>query len=340
MKDTQVESVLHDPSVRAAIPGLSLAVLRRGEISLVDAFGRRGPHDESPVDTDTVFEAASLTKPLVSFIAMQLAEEGKLDLTATLQSICGSRIPDDPRAGEITARHVLTHTSGLPNIVTAGTPLKTYFAPGARFSYGSSAFAWLQRAMEMVSGQSLEKLARERAFDRFGMRNSSLHWNERFELNHSHGHEMDGSPVPKRRPVVPAASWSLTTTAQDYAHFVQAVLRGDGLSEQMHAQWLTPAVCATRGIDDVQEASPEVQNDVAWGFGWGLEPSQGCFFHWGHNPGFRAFVMGNPCTKDAVVWFANSARGLRLGRLILPAVIPGPHEAMEWLQVGQTLQEP
>jgi CubicO group peptidase (beta-lactamase class C family) len=248
MRDTQVASILHDPSVRAAIPGLSLTVLRRGEITLVDAFGRRGSHDESPVDTDTVFEAASLTKPLVSSIALQLAEEGKLDLAATLQSICGPYVHDDPRASGITATHVLTHTSGLPNIVTAETPLKTHFAPGARFSYGSSAFAWLQRAVEKVSGQSLEELARERVFERLGMRNSSLHWQERFEANHARGHETDGTPVPKRRPAVAAASWSLVTTAQDYARFVQAVLRGDGLSEQMHALWLTPAVRATRGI--------------------------------------------------------------------------------------------
>jgi hypothetical protein len=74
--------------------------------------------------------------------------------------------------------------------------------------------------------------------------------------------------------------------------------------------------------------------------GWGLESSPGRFFHWGHIPGFRAFVMGNPRREDAVVWFANSARGLRPGRLVLPAVIPGRHEAMEWLQVGQTMQEP
>ncbi|RYZ04813.1 MAG: class A beta-lactamase-related serine hydrolase [Comamonadaceae bacterium] len=340
MKDTHVEAILRDPSVRSAIPGLSLAVLRDGEITFVDAFGHRGAHHARPVDTDTVFEAASLTKPLVSFIAMQLAEEGQLDLAATLQSICGSRIPDDPRAGQITATHVLTHTSGLPNIVTAQAPLRTHFAPGARFSYGSSAFSWLQRAMETVSGQSLDVLARERVFDRFAMHSSSLQWEERFEANHAQGHEMDGSPVPKRRPAVPAASWSLTTTARDYAHFVRAVLRGEGLSAPMHARWLTPAVWATRGIDDVQADSPETQDDVAWGLGWGLEPSQGCFFHWGHMPGFRAFVMGHPATKDAVVWFANSARGLRLGRSILPAVIPGRHEAMDWLQVARTLQEP
>jgi CubicO group peptidase (beta-lactamase class C family) len=341
MESTDIASILQEvAAVRAAIPGLSLAVLRGGEIASIHAVGRRALHGTARVDVGTVFEAASLTKPLVSFIALQLAEEGALDLAAPLQSLCGPYVPGDPRASEVTGEHVLTHTSGLPNVVTKETPLKTYFVPGARFSYGSSAFGWLQRAMEKVTGKSLEDLARERVFDRFGMDDSSLQWQERFEANHAQGHEMDGTPVPKRRPATAAASWSLHTTARDYAHFVQAVLRADGLTGEMHARWLAPAVPASRGIDDVLDDSPGKEEDVAWGRGWGLEPSQGCFFHWGHSPGFRAFVIGSSRTKDAVVWFANSARGLRLGRLVLPGILPGPHPSMEWLRVGSTLQEP
>src|SRR5690606_2819761 len=113
-------------------------------------------HDRAEVDTHTVFEAASLTKPLVSYIALQLAEEGLLDLEQPLHAICGSYVEGDERANGITATHVLTHTSGLPNIVGPETPLRTYFAPSERFSYGSSAFAWLQRAIEQLTGCSLE----------------------------------------------------------------------------------------------------------------------------------------------------------------------------------------
>jgi CubicO group peptidase (beta-lactamase class C family) len=339
MESTDGESIIqHLAGVRAAIPGVSLAVLRAGEITSIHAVGRRRPEGGAPVDVSTVFEAASLTKPLVSFIALQLAEDGRLDLTAPLESLCGPFVPDDPRASAITAEHVLTHTTGLPNIVTKETPLKTYFDPGARFSYGSSAFAWLQRAMEKVTGESLENLARARVFDTFGMSDSSLHWQERFEANHAQGQEMDGTAVAKRRPAAASASWSLHTTARDYARFVRAMLRAEGLASEMHARWLAPAVRATRGIDDVSDDSPAEAEDIAWGLGWGLEPSQGCFFHWGHSPGFRAFVMANPRTKDAVVWFANSARGLRLGRLVLPVILPGQHASMDWLQVGGTVQ--
>ena len=334
-----VDDILHDPLVRTAIPGLSLAVLRRGEIASVHAFGNRGPHDDAEVDACTVFEAASLTKPLVSFIALQLVDEGRLDLQLPLQAICGPYVTGDERASMITATHVLTHTSGLPNIVGAETPLKTYFPPGSRFSYGSSAFAWLQRAMEQLTGRPLEELARLRVFEPLGMARSSLHWQERFESNHACGPALHGQPLPKRRPAVAAASWSLLTTAADYARFVQAVLRAQGLSPGMHARWLTPVVPATQGIDDVLSTDAAPEEGVAWGLGWGLEPARGCFFHWGNSPGFRAFVMGDLATQDAVVWFANSARGLRLARRILPAILPGPHPSLEWLQIGRSLQE-
>lgn len=334
-----LDDILHNPRVRAAIPGLSLATLKAGEIASVHALGTRGPHDHAEVDTHTVFEAASLTKPLVSCIALQLAEEGVLDLELPLYAICGAYVEGDERANAITATHVLTHTSGLPNIVGPQTPLKTYFAPGERFNYGSSAFAWLQRAIERLTGCSLEELARSRVFEAFGMPDSSLHWRDRFESNHAQGREMDGQPVAKRRPLQAAASWSLVTTATDYARFVQVVLCGHGLSSEMHARWFTPAVLAREGVDDVLNPNAVENKEVAWGLGWGLEPSQGCFFHWGHNPGFRAFVMGSLNTRDAVVWFANSARGLRLARQVLPEVLPGPHGSLDWLQIASTFDE-
>ena len=75
--------------------------------------------------------------------------------------------------------------------------------------------------------------------------------------------------------------------------------------------------------------------NVAWGLGWGLEPAQNCFFQWGHSPGFRAYVVANRVTKDAVVWFANAACGLRLAHTILPATVPGEHPGVRWLKIGR-----
>ncbi|MEO5671298.1 MAG: serine hydrolase domain-containing protein [Ramlibacter sp.] len=317
----------------ARIPGLSIATLRAGEIASVHALGIRGAHDGAEVDTHTVFEAASLTKPLVAFIALQLAEEGRLDLDAPLQTLCPGNAQGDTRAASITAAHVLSHTSGFPNIVSEATPLKTYYPPGDRFNYGSSAFGWLQRAMETTTASSLEQLARERIFTVLSMPDSSMNWQERFESNHAQGQEEDGQAVAKRRPAAAAASWSLHTTASDYARFIKAVLRGEGLSPGMHARWFAPAIQAREGVDDVLNPDAALAEGVAWGLGWGLEPSQGSFFHWGNISGFRAFVIGNRHTGDAAVWFANSARGLQLAHHILPSVVPGDHPSLGWLQI-------
>ncbi|MEK2602165.1 serine hydrolase domain-containing protein [Burkholderia arboris] len=333
---TELAKFLVEVTSRGPIPGVSFATLRAGEDIVDHYFGIRGAHDHSAVDAATVFEAASLTKPIVAFIALQLVEEGWLNLRHPLVDICGEFVPGDLRSHEVTALHVLTHTSGFPNVVRDEAPLRTYFNPGERFSYGSSAFAWLQRAMQAVSGRSLEALARERVFEPLGMRHSSLEWQERFSLNHAQGHEWEGEPVPKRHVQIAQASWSLLTTASDYIKFVRFVLAGRGLSRAGHDQWFAPQVNTRQGDDaeDLYGKNP-VDHDVAWGLGWGLEPSSGCFFHWGNSPGFRAFVLANRATKDAVVWFANSARGLRLIHTVLPEAVTGEHPSVQWLRIGR-----
>ncbi|WP_150620547.1 serine hydrolase domain-containing protein [Pandoraea horticolens] len=318
------------------IAGVSLATLRGGERHVEHYAGVRGVHDPLPVDAQTVFEAASLTKPVVAFVALQLVEEGRLHLHQPLVEICGEYVPDDPRARRITAFHVLTHTSGLPNIVRADAPLRTYFTPGERFSYGSSAFAWLQRALESVGGAPLETLVQARVFVPLGMRRSSLQWQERFADNHAQGHEWEGEPVPKRRLTAAQASWSMLTTAPDYLAFVRAVLAGEGLSGTTHAAWFLPRMNGRQGgaAEDLYAAHP-IDPAIAWGLGWGIEIAQDCCFHWGNSPGFRALVLANRKTKDAVVWFANSARGLRVAHEVVPQTVPGDHPCIAWLSIGR-----
>jgi CubicO group peptidase (beta-lactamase class C family) len=332
---TGLEQFLAETMAHGPIPGVSLATLRAGAKGAEHYVGIRGAHDRSAVDAHTVFEAASLTKPVVAFIALQMAEEGLLDLQQPLFDICGDYVPGDLRSRKITAVHVLTHTSGLPNIVRDEAPLRTYFTPGERVSYGSSAFAWLQRAMQTVSGRLLETLARERVFEPLGMVHSSLEWQERFTGNHAQGREWEGEPVQKRRVETAQASWSLLTTAADYIGFVQHVLAGGGLTAASYSQWFLPRVDTRQGNDaeDLRGENPPDHN-VAWGLGWGLEPSQNCFFHWGNNPGFRALIVANRATKDAVVWFANSARGLRLAHRVLPEAVAGEHPSIQWLRIG------
>lgn len=93
---------------------------------------------------------------------------------------------------------------------------------------------------------------------------------------------------------------------------------------------------STRQGDDAEDLLGQTPPDdhVAWGLSRGLEPAERCFFHWGNKPGFRAFVLANRDSQDAVLWFANSARGLRLIHTVLPETVPGEHPSARWLRIG------
>ena len=73
--------------------------------------------------------------------------------------------------------------------------------------------------------------------------------------------------------------------------------------------------------------------EMAWTMGWGLEPAQRCLFHWGNSPGFRAYVLADRNSGDAVVWFANSAGGLRFAQEIIETVLPGVHPSLNWMHI-------
>ncbi|HWN93506.1 MAG TPA: serine hydrolase domain-containing protein, partial [Methylomirabilota bacterium] len=98
------------------VPGLSIAVIKDARIAWRGAFGVKDVESREPVDRDTMFEAASMSKPVFAYVVMKLCEKGVVNLDTPLTRYTPERfVPDDPRLDLITARHVLSHTSGLPN---------------------------------------------------------------------------------------------------------------------------------------------------------------------------------------------------------------------------------
>lgn len=161
------------------VPGLSIAVIRDKKIAWTGAFGVADPASGTPVRPDTVFQAASLTKPVAAYLALRLADRGVLDLDRPLWSILPHpQLEADPRARQITARHVLSHTTGLPN--WGDGKLETRFLPGERFGYSGEGFVWLQKTVEKLTGTPLAELARREVFAPLGMTRSSLVWEEGF----------------------------------------------------------------------------------------------------------------------------------------------------------------
>ncbi len=303
----------------AEVPGLSLAFVYDGSVFAARGFGVRSRETGLPVHASTVFEAASLTKPVVAYAVLQLVDDGVLDLDVPLfEYLPYEDIAGDPRAKSITARIVLSHTSGFPNW-RRGQPLRIEFDPGERFQYSGEGFVYLARVIEHLTGETLQDVVQRLVFDPLGMTHSSLVWEKRFEDDYAVGHEEDGRTYAKQRPEKANAASSLHTTASDYALFVAAVINGEGLEKATWKEWLSPQVKVAEG--------------VTWGLGWGLQSVEGrtSFWHWGHNDGYRAFVIAAADRRIALVLLANSDNGMSLVRPMLASAAGARQPALDWL---------
>src|SRR3984893_4376108 len=217
-----IEQLLKD----GRVPGLSFAIIRDGQIVETKALGVRDASTAIPFDENTIFEAASLSKPVFAYAVLQLVDAGVLSLDTPLSKYVPDYVKDDPRAASITVRHVLSQASGLPNWRSKTNPLKTYFQPGERFSYSGEGFLWLQQVVEAATGESFNSVMARLVFDPLEMRRSSYVWRADFEADYARPHDAQPTPSDKRRPTKPRSAATLHTTAADYARFLLAVLSG------------------------------------------------------------------------------------------------------------------
>ncbi len=313
------------------VPGVSMAVIRNGKAPVPIQLGVRNATTAAPVDADTVFASASLSKPLFAYVVMQLVDVGILSLDATLESLAPDFVTDDPRSSAITVRHILTHTSGLPNW-RGRNPLKTQVDPGTRFSYSGEGFHWLQKAVEAVTGETIDVLSRRLVFEPLGMHRSSFIWRPDFDANFAEGHDGMATPVAMRKPIVAHAAFSLLTTPADYARFMHAVVTGERLRPATARLWLSPHVRLKQRCYVCHSSElPEEDQRIAWGRGWGLEPDRGSFFHWGDNGRFKTFAIGSVAKRSALVVFTNSANGMVIIPDIVQRWLPGQRPVFRWL---------
>ncbi|GAB5536738.1 MAG: hypothetical protein Rubg2KO_29870 [Rubricoccaceae bacterium] len=311
---------------QAEIPGLSAALIEEGRVTWTGAFGLRDVDTGALVTNETIFEAASLSKPVIAYLALRLVARGEIDLDVPLWDDIGyDRLNHDERATRITARMVLSHTSGLPN--WGGTPITLNHDPGEAWNYSGEGFVFLAEMIERRTGMSLNDLVRVEVFEPLGMDHSSFIWQPDYESGAALPHDMIGRAMEKGKPSTPVAASSLHTTASDYAKFVQAALWGEGLPEDLAQEMLSKQASVSGWGDS------ETWAYLSWGLGWGLQAGDlaPAVWHWGDNGDFRSFVIAYPSLKKGFVYFANSNNGLSIAESLVGDLFPDEHWALRYL---------
>jgi CubicO group peptidase (beta-lactamase class C family) len=312
--DEQIPAVLR----AGRVPGLSIALIEDCQVTWKRGFGVKSAGIDSPVTTETVFEAASLTKPLFAYLALLAVDNRLLELDVPLVTYLDRETiemeviqhPLDTEGFQrdwlerVTARHVLSHASGMPH-EERGVPFPLFFEPGFKFKYSATGYYFLQLVIEKLKGQPLERIAENELFRPLSMGRSSLVWLERFRADAANGHDIRGNRQATREYRRAHAAASMYTTAGDYAHFVVACLEGEGLSESSKRAMYTPQIL--------------VQGNDFWGLGFGIQRDEGgdALWQWGDYGIYQNFVIAYPNHGSAVVYLSNSHHGLGIRDVIL-----------------------
>jgi len=307
------------------VMGVAVALISDGNVVDTYALGLKDAEKGAGVEADTVFQAASLSKPAFAYCVFQLVQEGKLRLDEPLLPYVTERFSEDPAVAKVTARMVLAHTSGLPHSVPDGKKVEIQFEPGSKFAYSATGFDLLQRAVAKISEQPIEIFMRERMFKPLEMDRSEFDWSERLAGSLAAGYDAKGkrgetfldkyrawsaerrAAVKRVHPEIsyPPAAAGLYTTAPDYAKFLRKMIRDKSLEEMCRAQ-------------------VKVTDQVSWGLGWGLlkEKRRIWVWHWGNWSGlFQHFAAINRATGEGIVVLTNSGNGLAFCRDFVPVAL-------------------
>ena len=323
-----IDQIVQQLMDAAEVTGLSLGIINDNKIKYIKSYGYKNGAKNEWIDTATCFYAASLAKPLFAYLAMQLADEKKIDLDKPLYTYLTKPLPEyegykdlagDDRWKLITARHCLSHTTGFPNWrwfnPKGNKKLEIYFNPGERYAYSGEGLVLLQMVIENITGRELEELAQEKIFRPFGMRRTSFLWQPAFESNYAIGFDLNDEAMRKNKRSESNAAGSMETTIADYTRFVAALMQGKAIAQQSIQEMLSPQITIYTKHQfpslnsDTTSANRNIK--LSYGLGWGLftSPHGKAFFKEGHDDGWEHYMISFPDKKSSFIIMTNSSNG-------------------------------
>jgi len=344
----EIEETIPELMEEAWVAGLSIAVISGGNLEYVRAFGFRDRDAGSRPDEETVFGGASFSKTVFAWLVMSLAEERIIDLDRPLYEYLEKPLPEYPKYTDlahdshykrITARHVLSHTTGFPNwrFFTPENRLSFLFPPGERFSYSGEGIALLQMVVEEIMERDLEDLAQEMVFRPFGMSRTSYVWQDAWEANHARPHNQYNQPRNVQHRRTAEAAGSMWTTAGDYARFLVGILGAEEKRRETANAMLERQVEIRSermfGPGAIHETGENEGIRLSWGLGWGcFRTSDGrAFFHTGHDIGFQNYTVTHADRRIGIVCLSNSDNFESIAEEVVRTVLGQEGSPFRWL---------
>lgn len=314
------------------VPGVSVALVRKGELAWSRSFGVVDAGRSERVTAETMFEACSMSKTVLATLAMKLVEQGRLDLDRPLCAYLDEQaVPAQPERCRITARMALSHTTGLPNWRPGGEerlgPLPVRFEPGSRFAYSGEGIYLLQRAVERIADEPLEVHAHRTLFAPMGLRRTSFVRAPGLERFLASGHGEDGGSKGTTRYLHANAAYSLYVSADDFARLISELLRPGrevpwSLSRgSVEAMLGRQVALDTR--DPIERPGRARGLRAFWGLGWGVNATAegDIAYHSGANSsGFRCYSQLSPSRGTGIVIMTNGMGGGELWTRVVAAI--------------------
>ena len=281
------------------VPAAGIGIIENGRLKYIKVFGEL--QKNVPAPKNTIFEIASMIKPVVAMVTLKLVDAGQWNLDEPLAKYwIDPDLLGDTLLNKLTARHVLTHQTGFPN--WRNGKLRFEFEPGTRFQYSGEGFEYLRKALESKFKKTLLQLSHSILFKPLGMKDTRYFFDKDMDITrYAMPHDGQGNKIEisiKDRGL--NATALLLTTIEDYSKFMIYVMNGAGLSPSLY--------------NDMVLSQSAEKKHLGRGLGWeivsDLPNGEYSIQHAGSSMGVKTIGIILPKSKRGIVVFTNGENGI------------------------------
>ncbi|WP_298513703.1 serine hydrolase [uncultured Kordia sp.] len=292
--------------------GLSIAIINDSKIAYHQTFGVSNLKTQEKITETSIFEGASLSKPIFAYFVLKMVDKGIISLDEPLYNymkhpaIAENSIEKSKR---ITARMILSHSSGFPNF-SRGKKVELPFTPGEGFLYSGEGYQYLAAIIGQQHNvgwrAKFNEIFEKEVTQPLGMKNTSFLWNDYLKAHKVFGH-IEGKPTKNDHGQWSGKTFnafsSIHSEASEYAKFIIAMLKREGLSKASFDEMLATQNKFSNSNELLKETG-----QTGWGLGFAQKPTSNglMHLHTGNNHDFQAYTMFVPKQQYGLVVFTNS----------------------------------